>query len=84
MTRSTVLCKARSMPRQIPLDVCVPNPVHPACKQCNSPKIDQMKPEERARLKSQDEAGFTEAEDLFDEPGGYEPGEDDFEEFKED
>lgn len=84
MTREIVICKARSMPKQIPLETCVPNPAHPACKQCNSPRIDQMKPEDQARLRNQDSLDVDLDEFLFDEPGGEEPDEDAFEEFKED
>ena len=82
MTRKTVICKARSMPKQISLEICVPNPVHPACKQCDSPRIEQLKPEEQARnLDSMDD----EVDELFfDEPSVDEPDEDDFEEFTED
>lgn len=83
MAHTKVLCKARSMPRQIPLDFCVPNPAHPACKQCDSPRIEQMKPEDQNRLRNQDEFAFVEDETMVEEPGGYEPAEDDFEEFKE-
>ena len=84
MTRSTVLCKARSMPRQIPVEFCVPNAMHPACKQCNSPRIAEMKPEDQARLRIQHIAQTNDDEILFEEPGGFEPDEDDFEELKED
>jgi len=84
MARETVLCKARSMPRQIPLELCVPNPAHPACKQCNSPNIGLLKPEDQARLRSQDLSDDIEDEDLFDEPGDLEPSEEDFEELDED
>lgn len=80
----TVLCKARSMPRHIPLEFCVPNPMHPACKQCDSPMINEMKPEEQARLRSHDTTDANDDDLLFDEPGGYEPDEDDFEELNED
>ncbi len=72
------------MPRQIPLDMCVPNPAHPACKLCNSPNIDRLKPEDQARLRSQDLQDDTDDDDLFDEPGDLEPDEDDFEELEED
>ena len=82
MKRTTVLCKARSMTRQIPVEFCVPNPVHPACKQCTSPMIAEMKQEDQARLRSQDASD--DDDDLFDEPDGDEPDEDDFEEGKED
>ncbi len=83
MTRSTVLCKARSMPRKISVDFCVPNPVHPECKQCNSPRIAEMKPEDQARLKSHGAKDAKDDELPVDDPGGYEPDEDDFEELKE-
>jgi len=72
------------MPKQIPLEFCVPNPAHPACKECNSPRINQLKPEEQARLRNQDSLDIIDDEFLFDEPGGDEPDEDAFEEFKED
>ncbi len=84
MTRDTVLCKARSMPRHIPLEICVPNPAHPACKQCDSARIEDLKPEDQARLRSQDSTEAGEDEELFDEPAEIEPGEEDFEEFEED
>lgn len=84
MKPKTVLCKARSMPRHIPLEVCVPNPMHPACKLCDSPNIAQMKPEDQARLRSQDASGDIDDEDLFDDLPGIEPDEDDFEELKDD
>lgn len=83
MTPKTVLCKARSMPRQIPLEFCVPNPAHPACKQCTSPNIEQLKPEDQARLRSQDSSDGIDDEELFDDLPGIEPGEDDFEELEE-
>jgi len=72
------------MPKQIPLEFCVPNPAHPACKECNSPKIDQLKPEDQARLRNQDSALDYDDDYLQEEPGGFEPPEEDFEEFKED
>jgi len=77
------------MPKQIPLEFCVPNPAHPACKECDSPKIDQLKPEDQARLRNYDSLDAEIDELLFDEPGGAEPDgdepdEDDFEEYKED
>jgi hypothetical protein len=84
MTRDTVICKARTMPKQIPLEFCVPNPVHPACKQCTSPMIAEMKPEAQARLRRQDAEDDNGEDLLFEEPGGFEPDEDDFEELKED
>jgi hypothetical protein len=84
MTRDTVLCKARSMPREIPLEICVPNPAHPACKQCDSARIDDLKPEDHARLRSHDSSEPGEDEELFEEPPDIEPGEEDFEEFEED
>jgi len=84
MKRLTVVCKARSMIRKIPVEFCVPNPLHPACKQCNSPQITQMKPEDQARLRSQDASDSDDDELLFDEAGVSEPDEDDLEELKED
>ena len=84
MKRNTIICSARSMTKQIPLDMCVPNPAHPACKQCNSPKIDELKAEDQARLRNQDSFDEDDDDFLMDEPGGIEPGEEDFEEFKED
>lgn len=83
MTRETVLCKARSMPRHIPLEICVPNPAHPACKQCDSTRINELKPEDQSRLRSHDASEDGDDEDLFEEPGEAEPGEEDFEEFEE-
>ena len=83
MTRDSIVCKARSMTKQIPLDFCVPNPAHPACKECTSPKIDQLKPEDQARLRSPDASGGFYDDDLLDEPEGIEPPEEDFEEFTE-
>ena len=83
MKCATVICKARSMPRQIPLEVCVPNPAHPACKQCNSPNIDKLKPEDQARLRNQDSSDGIDDEELFDDLPGVEPDEDDFEELEE-
>ena len=84
MTRTTVVCKARSMPRKIPVEHCFPNPVHPACKKCNSPKIAQMKPEDQARLRSQDAKASKDDKLLLEDSSGFEPDEDDFEELKED
>ena len=84
MTLKTVICKARSMPKQISLEICVPNPAHPACKQCDSPRIEQLKPEEQARLRNLDSMDDEVDELLFDEPCVDEPDEDDFEEFTED
>ncbi len=84
MKHETVLCRARSMPRAIPLEACVPNPAHPACKQCDSSRIEELKPEDQARLRSQDAADDSDDNDLFDEPGDGEPAEDDFEEYEED
>jgi hypothetical protein len=72
------------MPKQISLEICVPNPAHPACKQCDSPRIEQLKPEEQARLRSLDSMDDELDELLFDEPFSDEPDEDDFEEFTED
>jgi len=83
MTPKTVLCKARSMPRQLPLEVCVPNPAHPACKQCNSPNIALLKPEDQARLRSEDSSDGIDDEELFDDLPGIEPNEEDFEELEE-
>jgi hypothetical protein len=84
MTRTTVVCKARSLTRKIPVEHCVPNPVHPACKQCNSPKIAQMKPEDQVRLRSQDAKASKDDKLLLEDSSGFEPDEDDFEELKED
>jgi len=43
-----------------------------------------MKPEDQARLRNQDTAVVDDDELLVDVPGGCEPDEDAFEEFKED
>lgn len=84
MIRETVLCRARSMPRHIPVELCVPNPAHPACKQCDSPNIELLKPEDHSRLRSQDALDDIEDDDLFDDPCDLEPDEEDFEELDED
>jgi hypothetical protein len=47
MEKKEVFCKARYKHRNIPLDDCIPNPNHPACQGCHSPKIDLLKEEEQ-------------------------------------
>jgi len=51
MEKKEVLCKARYKHRTIPLEDCVPNPNHPACQGCDSPKIDLLKEEEQKYFK---------------------------------
>jgi len=51
MEKKEVLCKARYKHRNILVEDCVPNPNHPACQACNSPKIDLLKEEEQKYFK---------------------------------